>query len=67
LQLALNVDNLEESISFHAKLFNTILMENPWPRYGQAGEKFDPGDAVVLATILRTDRHVPRALPEDSE
>ena len=36
-------------------------------RYGQAGGKSDPGDAVVLANILRTDQHVHRRLPADSE
>lgn len=32
-------------------------------RHAQAGAKSDPGDAVVLANILRTDRHNHRALP----
>ena len=36
-------------------------------RYGQAGGKSDPGDAALLANILRTDRHVHRPLPADSE
>ena len=36
-------------------------------RHGQAGGKSDPGDAVVLADILRTDRHRHRPLPELSE
>ncbi|HEX3310840.1 MAG TPA: transposase [Streptosporangiaceae bacterium] len=36
-------------------------------RYGQAGGKSDPGDAVVLANILRTDRHAHRRLPADTE
>jgi transposase len=36
-------------------------------RYGQAGGKSDPGDAVVLADILRTDRHLHRSLPADTE
>jgi transposase len=36
-------------------------------RHGQAGGKSDPGDAVVLADILRTDRHPHRPLPELSE
>src|SRR5438105_1511263 len=35
-------------------------------RYGQAGGKSDPGDAVVLANILRTDRHAHRHLPADT-
>lgn len=32
-------------------------------RHTQAGGKSDPGDAIVLANVLRTDRHVHRALP----
>lgn len=36
-------------------------------RYGQAGGKSDPGDAVVLADILRTDRHLHRQLPAVTE
>jgi transposase len=36
-------------------------------RYAQAGGKSDPGDAAVLADILRTDRHLHRQLPETSE
>ncbi len=32
-------------------------------RSAQAGGKSDPGDAIVLANILRTDRHLHRALP----
>jgi transposase len=36
-------------------------------RYGQAGGKSDPGDAVLLANILRTDRHAHRRLPADTE
>ena len=36
-------------------------------RYGQAGGKSDPGDAAVLAHILRTDRHLHRPLPAVSE
>lgn len=32
-------------------------------RHGQAGKKSDPGDAYVLADILRTDRHQHRPLP----
>jgi transposase len=36
-------------------------------RGAQAGGKSDPGDAIVLANILRTDRHVHRALPRISE
>src|SRR2546423_13708314 len=36
-------------------------------RYGQAGGKSDPGDAVVLANILRTDRHQHRSIPAMSQ
>ncbi len=36
-------------------------------RYGQAGGKSDPGDAAVLAHILRTDRHLHRPLPAISD
>ena len=34
-------------------------------RDGQAGGKSDPGDAVVLANILRTDRHAHRRVAGD--
>lgn len=33
-------------------------------RHAQAGGKSDPGDAAVLAHVLRTDRHLHRALPQ---
>ncbi|WP_411285181.1 IS110 family transposase [Lapillicoccus sp.] len=36
-------------------------------RYGQAGGKSDPGDAAVLADILRTDRPRHRVMPVTSE
>jgi transposase len=36
-------------------------------RYRQAGGKSDPGDAAVLAHILRTDRHLHRPLPAVSD
>ena len=36
-------------------------------RHNQAGAKSDPGDAAVLANILRTDRHMHRPLPGISE
>jgi hypothetical protein len=29
-------------------------------RHGQSGAKSDPADAVTLANVLRTDRHVHR-------
>lgn len=36
-------------------------------RHAQAGGKSDPGDAVVLANVLRTDRHNHRPLPATSD
>jgi transposase len=36
-------------------------------RHSVSGAKSDPGDALMLAQIMRTDRDVHRALPEDSE
>lgn len=36
-------------------------------RHGQSGKKSDPGDAFVLADILRHDRHQHRPLPAISE
>ena len=36
-------------------------------RHSVSGAKSDPGDALILAQIMRTDRDVHRALPDDSE
>lgn len=36
-------------------------------RSAQAGGKSDPGDALVLANVLRTDRHLHRQLPAVTE
>jgi transposase len=36
-------------------------------RHHQAGGKSDPGDAAILANILRTDRHEHRVMPHISE
>jgi transposase len=36
-------------------------------RHAVSGAKSDPGDALVLANLLRTDRHAHRPLPEDSD
>lgn len=35
-------------------------------RHGQAGGKSDPADAIALAHVLRTDRHLHRPLPRIS-
>ncbi|MEU2855551.1 IS110 family transposase [Streptomyces syringium] len=35
-------------------------------RHGVSRKKSDPGDALVLANILRTDRHVHRSIPADT-
>jgi transposase len=36
-------------------------------RHSIAGRKSDIGDSIVLANVLRTDRHAHRPLPDDSE
>jgi hypothetical protein len=36
-------------------------------RHGVSRKKSDPGDALVLANILRTDMHAHRPLPNDSD
>lgn len=36
-------------------------------RHSVSRKKSDPGDALVLANILRTDRHAHRRLPADSD
>src|SRR5581483_9758578 len=36
-------------------------------RHSVSGGKSDPGDSYVLANVLRTDLHIHRPLPEDSE
>jgi transposase len=36
-------------------------------RHGASRKKSDPGDALVLANILRTDMHAHRPLPDDSD
>ncbi|GGY13159.1 hypothetical protein GCM10010326_00420 [Streptomyces xanthochromogenes] len=36
-------------------------------RHSVSRKKSDPGDALVLANILRTDMHAHRPLPQDSE
>jgi hypothetical protein len=36
-------------------------------RHGVSRKKSDPGDALVLANILRTDAHAHRPLPADTD
>ncbi|GGD91253.1 IS110 family transposase [Microbacterium murale] len=36
-------------------------------RHGQAGGKSDPADAIALAHVLRTDKHLHRPLPANSD
>lgn len=36
-------------------------------RHGQSGAKSDPADAIALAHVLRTDRHLHRPLPANSD
>lgn len=50
-----------------------VFAINPRPvaryreRHGQSGKKSDPGDAAVLADVLRTDAHQHRPLPAVSD
>ena len=46
---------------------NPMAVSRYRDRHSAAGRKSDHGDAVVLANILRTDRHAHRPLPADTE
>jgi Transposase/Transposase IS116/IS110/IS902 family len=46
---------------------NPLAVARYRDRHSIAGRKSDHGDAVVLANILRTDRHAHRPLPADTE
>jgi transposase len=46
---------------------NPLAVARYRDRHSVAGKKSDHGDAVVLANVLRTDRHAHRPLPADSE
>jgi hypothetical protein len=46
---------------------NPMAVSRYRDRHSVAGRKSDHGDAVVLANVLRTDRHAHRPLPADSE
>lgn len=46
---------------------NPLSVSRYRDRHSVAGRKSDPGDALVLAHLLRTDMAAHRALPEDSD
>jgi hypothetical protein len=46
---------------------NPMAVARHRERYSVSGKKSDHADAVVLANILRTDLHVHRPLPADTE
>lgn len=46
---------------------NPLAVARYRERHGQSGKKSDPGDAFVLADLLRTDRHQHRPLPAVSD
>lgn len=46
---------------------NPLAVARYRDRISVAGRKSDHGDALVLANILRTDRHLHRPLPDDSD
>jgi transposase len=48
-------------------VINPLAVSRYRDRYSVARKKSDQGDAVVLASILRTDAHAHRPLPADSE
>jgi transposase len=56
-----------QSAGFTVYAINPRAVARYRERHGQAGGKSDPGDAFVLANILRTDRHCHRPLPKVSE
>ena len=41
-------------------------MDRHRDRHGSSRAKSDPGDALILANVLRTDAHAHRPLPTDS-
>ncbi|MGW3045708.1 IS110 family transposase [Kitasatospora sp. NPDC001159] len=46
---------------------NTLAAARNRDRYGVSRKKSDPGDALVLANVLRTDMHAHRPLPADTD
>jgi transposase len=56
-----------QAAGFTVYPINPMAVARYRDRHGQAGTKSDPGDARVLADILRTDAHRHRPLPAVSE
>jgi transposase len=56
-----------QAAGFTVYPINPMAVARYRDRHGQAGTKSDPGDARVLADILRTDAHRHRPLPAISE
>jgi transposase len=46
---------------------NPMAVDRYRDRYSSSGAKSDPGDAMVLANLLRSDRHAHRPIPADSD
>jgi transposase len=60
------VDTLVET-GFHVVPIHPNALKASRPRYSAAGAKSDPGDAYILADLLRTDGHRFRALRAPSD
>ncbi len=56
-----------QAAGFEVHAVNPRAVARYRERHAQAGGKSDAGDAVVLANILRTDRHLHRPLRRTSE
>lgn len=52
---------------FRVWAINPKAVDRYRDRYASSRAKSDPGDALVLANILRTDAHAHRVLPEDTD
>ncbi len=51
----------------HVFAINPMAAARYRDRHAVSGKKSDPGDALALANILRTDMHAHRSLPADSD
>lgn len=56
-----------QGAGFTVRAINPRAVARYRERHAQSGKKSDPGDAAVLAGILRTDAHLHRVLPQVSE